>query len=134
MATYSRVYILLVILLSSTSLFPQEQPSPDFRIGAFITGSPNQAVLDRYDSTGFNMAAWGAYESTNEFLSNYDVLAMNAGQNQDWISYYATSYYSRWEGEQNESYTLPMHIGVKHKYGKDTVWQGKSLFDGCNLD
>src|SRR5574338_1084877 len=118
---FLRSLILLLFLIITIRLSAQENPEPSakFPIGAFLSHSPGENVLESFDSSGLNLAAWRADNNTRSFLENYRVFANNASAT-DWIQYYATSYYSRWEAE--EDYTID-HIGPKHKYGKDTIWQ-----------
>ncbi|HSD62645.1 MAG TPA: right-handed parallel beta-helix repeat-containing protein, partial [Ignavibacteriaceae bacterium] len=128
-------FILLLFSPITANIIGQEnpEPSPKFPIGAFIGDGPNQDVLDMYDSTGFNYVAWKANGGTSSFLSNYKIWATNAGLNTDWVSYYATSYYSKWEAEQNEPYNLPMHVGVKHKYGQQTTWHDTTCWSSLGV-
>ena len=118
---FLRSLILLLFLIITIKLSAQENPEPSakFPIGAFLSHSPGENVLESFDSSGLNLAAWRADNNTRSFLENYRVFANNDSAT-DWIQYYATSYYSRWEAE--EDYTID-HIGPKQKYGKDTIWQ-----------
>jgi hypothetical protein len=112
--------IIALLIFTSRANSQQGQQTTELPIGAFLSENPSQAVLNSYDSVGFNTAAWRMEGSTQSFLEKYKVWANNAGQ-MDWIHYYATSYYSRWEAEQD---TTIEHIGVKHKYGSEASWQG----------
>ncbi len=124
--------ISILLLITSPELLAQEnfQPSSQFPLGAFLSGGDiSQGVLDSFDSSGLDIAAWRADNNTRSFLENYKVIANNAGWT-DWIQYYATSYYSRWEAEENINID---HIGPKHKYGSDTVWQNTSCWSSLGV-
>lgn len=110
----------LVIIYGCAVLAQENQRSLyEFPIGAFLSGKPGPGVLASYDSSGLNTVVYYARRSTHTFLQKYNVIAHNTGPS-DWIQYYATGYYSRWEGEQD---TTIGHVGLKHKYGQRTSWQ-----------
>lgn len=114
------VGITFAVLICTFQPSAQQGQQPiDFPIGAFLSEEPGQGVLASFDTSGLNTVSWRANDNTSSFLENYKVWANNGGWT-DWIHYYATCYYSRWEGEHD---TTIEHIGVKHKYGQRAVWQ-----------
>jgi hypothetical protein len=110
--------ILFFLISCKVSLAQETPPQEEFLIGAFLSSQAGDGVKASYDSSGLNTVAWRADNNTSSFLENYKVWANNAGWT-DWIQYYATSYYSRWQAEQD---TTIEHVGFKHKYGQKTTW------------
>ncbi|MBK7378274.1 MAG: T9SS type A sorting domain-containing protein [Ignavibacteriales bacterium] len=113
----------LALFFFHLDVFAQEQPSSQkFPIGSFI-GDGHDTDPQLYNSfiaAGMNTIAQYADENTKPFMTNLDVIALNQNNAQDYIFYYATSYYSKWNAEQNQ---LDLDkVGVKHKYGQMTTW------------
>jgi hypothetical protein len=125
---------LLALFFFHLDVFAQEQPSPQkFPIGSFI-GDGHNTDLQLYSSfieAGMNTIAQYADENTKPFMTNLDVIALNQDNAQDYIFYYATSYYSKWNAEQNQ---LDLDkVGVKHKYGQPAKWQNDSCWSTIGL-
>jgi len=112
--------LLLLFAVNKTAAQDSSQTALEFTVGAFLSRSPSQEVLNTFDSSGMNAVNWRAYTFTKSFLSNYKVMAYNQEGQTDWINHYATGLYSKWEAEQNQ--TVDSLIGIKHKYGQDTTW------------
>lgn len=114
---------LLALFFFRLDVFAQELPgSQKFPIGSFI-GAGHDTDPQLYSSfiaTGMNTIAQYADENTKPFMTNLDVIALNQNNAQDYIFYYATCYYSKWESENVQ--TDKDKVGVKHKYGQMATW------------
>jgi hypothetical protein len=49
----------------------------------------------------------------------------------DWLDFYATGYYSKWETEENQNDSSK--VGVKHKYGQMAKWKGEDCWTTIGL-
>jgi hypothetical protein len=109
--------IIALLLINSTTL-AQEQTPPlgEFPIGSTF-GSGNrttQVLYDSYAETGMNMMEQYAADSTRLYIEDYNLNALNMDKEQDWIYHYSSSYYSKWQAEEDQD---TPYVGVKHKYG-----------------
>jgi hypothetical protein len=116
-------FILLAVIFCNVKNASQSE----FPIGAICWGEEFRilpAMYNYFDSTGMNTIIQYADGTTKGFLENYNVIAANhdykTGPDKDWIGYYSTGYYSKWESEENQLDTL--RAGVKHKAGKSANW------------
>jgi hypothetical protein len=134
--------LIMFLLLFSASAIAQETPPPtgEFIIGASLSGIPDrrtvQKYYDSYDTSGMNTISQYADESTQNRLNPYNLVAINHDV-ADWISYYSTCYYSRWEAEQNQ--TDLSRVGVKHQnklgitIGDTATWHDTLCWSTKNL-
>jgi hypothetical protein len=113
---YPRGWIIITLLLFIATATAQEQtpPSGEFPIGATIgyMDRNNLFLHQVYDSTGMNLIEQDAPESPVPYLENYNVHAVNMDSDEDYIYHYSTSYYSKWQAEQD---TVIPYIGFKHR-------------------
>ncbi|NWG29275.1 MAG: hypothetical protein HXY48_12170, partial [Ignavibacteriaceae bacterium] len=136
---YPRGWIIVALLLFSAIVMAQEQTPPG---GEFIVGAPFSGILERriesiyYDTfynsgmnTIFQYAVNGA-SGNQGLLERYNVLAVNHDA-LDWIGYYSTCYYTRWQAEQDQ--TDPERVGVKHVGGQIWLWHDTLSWSTRNL-
>ncbi|NUM61693.1 MAG: hypothetical protein HUU44_06025, partial [Ignavibacteriaceae bacterium] len=119
-----RNWIIITLLLFSVATLAQEQTPPEkFLIGSNLSGLPwrrtVQNYYDSFDSSGMNIVFQYSNDDTKEKLKDYEVIATNGDPN-DWIAYYSTCYYTKWEAEQNQEDL--QRVGVKHKRGQNWEW------------
>ncbi|NWG29319.1 MAG: right-handed parallel beta-helix repeat-containing protein [Ignavibacteriaceae bacterium] len=126
---YPRGWIIITLLLFIATATAQEQtPPPDeFPIGSSLSGLPWRRTIqnyyDSFDSSGMNIVFQYSDNNTKELLNDYEVIGTNYDTTtNDWIGYYATCYYTKWEAEQNQ--LDPTRVGFKHEYGKAANWKG----------
>ena len=122
----SGLIIILLLFLSAITMAQEQTPQPsEFPIGSNLSGLPWRRTVDNYyesfNSSGMNIVFQYSNNDTKEKLSDYAVIGTNDDPN-DWIAYYATCYYTKWEAEQNQ--LDPARVGVKHEYGKEANWKG----------
>jgi hypothetical protein len=115
------------------------QEAPDvnkFTIGAYLSYLAGEEVRTEFTNSGMKTVVWHADEGTETFLSDFDVMAFNITET-DWINYYATGFYSKWEAEEDQ--TDPLIAGVKHRdkdgylIGQAASWQGISCWSSIGL-
>lgn len=113
----------LFFLISCAEVLPQEKLSQQqFPLGAFLGGGhkTDPLLYQSVSESGMKWVSQYAAENTNSLLQDFNLIAMNQANPQDYIAYYATAYYSKWNAEQNQ---LDLDkVGVKHKYGQMTTW------------
>ena len=128
---FKRLYLLFVaILVYNTQIFTQQSPATEqeFPIGAFLSILPenrtNPALYNSFEASGMNTIVPYANDATKQYLLNYNVIPWNQDPaSQDWIQYYITGYYSKWEAEENKPFNDTVRVGVKHKYGQSAYWK-----------
>ena len=115
--------IILAIIFCNEPNISQENPAPPFTIGTYfgLTKPEIQTAIDEFDTSGMNTIIWHADGGTQNYISDHSLIAYNSYSADDWICYYATCYYSKWEAEENQ--TNANKIGVKHKYGQAATWK-----------
>jgi hypothetical protein len=128
-------HLLIVVLLFSTIVKPQQTNPPEkFYIGAKLGNTPYEVeeTFKSYLECGFNSIWWGAYPDTKLYLDEFPgiLMAENGRSRKDFIHHYATSYYSKWEAEQNQK---PNRVGIKHQHGKETEWKGVKCWSSIGL-
>lgn len=129
---YPRGLMVIALLLCNTVTTAQEQTSSpnEFPIATtiFDTLITNPDLLNSFKATGFNTIWQRADNSTKGLLQDYNLFAVNA-DTLEYIYYYSTSYYSKWEAEQNQ--TDQSRVGIKHldslgnALGDTATWKGE---------
>ena len=119
-----RGQIIIALLLSNSIAIAQESTPPEeFVIGSGLSGIPWRRTqwdyYNSYDSSGFSTMVTYSYDINKSRLDQYNLVAYNMDNN-DWIMYYSTCYYSKWEAEQNQ--TNDLRVGVKHRGGEKVFW------------
>lgn len=119
-------YCILFFFLITFSSIGQENPTPppEFPLGTFLSGNSrtDSAIYNSLYASGLNTVIQYANESTQPFLSLLNLIALNQDNPNQWIDFYATGYYSKWEAEEYQ--TDPNKTGVKHQRGKMADFNG----------
>lgn len=113
---YPRGWIIIALLLFSAVALAQEQTPPD----EFVLG----ATTDRYTryepvyynllrASGMNFLSQYADETTNGYLDGLNFIAFNGEHPYEWIQFYSTSFYSKWEAEEDQ--IEKYKVGFKHR-------------------
>lgn len=125
---YLLTRIFIVVLICNAIATAQESTPPEeFPIGTEFGNQTigNTIFYDPFYESGMNTISQRADNITTwEFINNYNVLASNNQNKEDWICHYSTCYYSKWEAEQNQ--TIPERVGVKHSKGQPAYWNDGS--------
>jgi hypothetical protein len=108
-------WIIIALLLFSTIAIAQETTSEEFVIGAtFDRGTRyDQFYYNKLRQAGMNILSQYADETTNELLDGLNFLAINNEFNSEWIYFYSTAYYSKWEAEEDQDHRYK--VGFKHR-------------------
>lgn len=114
---YPLNWIIITLLLFSATGLAQETPSGQdkFYIGTEFQNETieNPSWYDLFYQSGMNLISQRADEQyTKQYLEGYNVLACNVQHKEDWIAYYTTCYYSKWEAEIDAE---PDRVGFKHR-------------------
>lgn len=135
MKQVKQLLFLLILVVLSLDILPQEQPNsnPKFTIGAFVSSAhrTEQALYDRFIEAGLNTIVQRADIYTQPFLENLSVLAYNQENEFDYINHFATGYYTKWEAEKNQQSSDSS--GIIHKYGQVDSLQQKPCWSSGNL-
>lgn len=125
---------LLALFFFYLDVFAQEQTSSQkFPLGAFLGSShkTDPLLYQSFSEAGMNTVVQYADENTHNLLEDFELIASNQKDKTDYIAYYATAYYSKWNAEQNQ---LDLDkAGVKHKYGQIAEWQGDTCWSTIGL-
>ena len=115
---YPRNWIIIALLLFSVIATAQEQPPPEeFLFGASWGRNYryNAAFYDIFRATGMNFLF--QYADTAAFpkslLEGLNFAAYNGEHPNEWVQYYSTAYYSKWEAEEDQTYRY--RVGFKHR-------------------
>ncbi|NWF91244.1 MAG: hypothetical protein HXY50_17490, partial [Ignavibacteriaceae bacterium] len=133
---YPRGWIIIALLLFTATATAQEQtpPSGEFPIGAYFN-KQTRTDPDYYNLfalTGMDWIVQYAADSTQEFVSPYNLMADNADRETDYIMHYSTAWYSKWEAEEDQN--IYNKVGVKHRdsqgniIGKSATYLGKQCW------
>ncbi|MFI5406242.1 MAG: hypothetical protein ACHQ1D_06980, partial [Nitrososphaerales archaeon] len=130
----TKVLIIVLLLLFSVALTAQETtPQEEFPVGAYFNKQTRtvQEYYDKFELTGMDWIVQYAADNTQEFVEPYNLMADNADSSSDYIMYYATAWYSKWEAEENQEYINK--VGVKHTDGEDFEWKGESCWSSIGI-
>lgn len=123
---YPRGWIIIALLLFSISAVAQEQiPPEEFVIDCGGMSYDNLFVDTVYNSfiqCGFNTIMQRATIDSKSRLDRFNLNAINMADSTDWIYYYSSAYYSKWEAEEDKQSHL--QVGVKHSAGDTATWKG----------
>ncbi len=123
----SRVtFCIFLFFMSAVILIAQENPQPKFEIGGIVSYTPraDTTLLQTYLASGMNTIVVHSGSDNKDMLSHFNVIPINGAEN-EWIHYYATGYYSKWEAE--DKIDTP-YVGVKHLFGDTATWRGKKCW------
>ncbi|MCW9066712.1 MAG: hypothetical protein OQJ78_10490 [Ignavibacteriaceae bacterium] len=128
-------WIVIAVLLFNPIATAQESiPTEEFYIGTKLGNKPYKIkeTFNSFLECGFNSIWWNAYSDTKPYLDKFNkpFLAENGRGRKDYIHHYATSYYSRWEAEQNQNRN---RVGIKHKFGQIANWRGFKCWSTIGL-
>jgi hypothetical protein len=117
---YPRGWIIIALLMFNALTIAQESTSEEFVIGAtFDRGTRyGQYYYDKLRESGMNILSQYADETTNDFLDGLNFLAINNQFNYEWIYFYSTAYYSKWEAEEDQDHRYK--VGFKHRERVDS--------------
>ena len=117
-----RVHIIIVLLFFSATISAQEQTSQEFPIGAYFNSQTrtDPDYYNLFDSTGMDWIVQYAGSNTQGYVSPYNLMADNADASTDYIMYYSTAWYSKWEAEEDQEDINK--VGVKHSAGEVANW------------
>jgi hypothetical protein len=118
---YPQRWIIIVLLLFSTASLAQEQtPQEEFVIGATFDRWTRDSSFyyEKLREAGMNILSQYANENTNDLLDGLNFLAYNNEFNNEWIYYYSTAYYSKWEAEEDQTHRYK--VGFKHRERVDS--------------
>ena len=85
-----------VFLIAQQNPYLQQQ---NFLVGSWLTRNLDQDIIDSFASTGMDNVICSADEVTYPFLGEYGVFADNGHTALDYVPFYAMSFYSKWEAE-----------------------------------
>jgi parallel beta-helix repeat protein len=125
-------FIFLAVLIFTAKLSAQEggTPEQEFPIGTFVY-SNNAAVYDTFNLSGMNYMV----SEFNDFnlgsptkLIGFKNVPDSSLNLLNWVFYYSSGYYTRWEAERNSPNNL--ETGLKHNtlFGQFDFYQGDSCW------
>lgn len=129
-----KILFFLLCLFCTVKIYSQDnyQPPSKFEIGAIMSGQTltNGKVHNTFLESGMNIIVEHAGMDNKALLSHYGLIPFNQYKG-EWIHYFATGLYSRWEAEENQK--DKNRVGVKHKYGKEAVWKKTECWSTSGL-
>jgi hypothetical protein len=123
-----RGQIIISLLLFSEIIIAQETPpTGEFPVGTQIGADHfmNPEMRDTLAAVGLNTLYNFAYDDRKTYLEDYNLIPQNDSSEYDRIYHYTTSFYSKWEAEENQ--TEEARVGVKHKAGTQAYWYDPEL-------
>ena len=129
-----RVISVIFFCLFAANILAQEnnQTTSDFYIGGIVSysHSGNQTLYDTYQNSGMNTIVVCTADSNQSRLTGYNLIPYNQ-LSVDWIHYYATGLYNKWEAE--ESQVDSESVGIKHRGGGTINYLGKECWYSAGL-
>jgi parallel beta-helix repeat protein len=129
----------LLPLFDSIAFAQESTPSEEFPVATEFGNQTitNTIFYDPFYESGMNTISQRAdYETTQQYIENYSVLAANTQNRSDWIHHYTTGYYSKWEAEINAELD---RVGMKHRdslgnlIGNSATWNGRLCWSSVGL-
>ena len=119
-------WIIITLLLFSTITIAQESPQSEF----VLAGGPSyeklfvDTVYNSFVQCGFNTMVGQATSESKSRLDPFNLQVINMQDTLQLIYYYSSSYYSKWEAEEDQP--DKNKVGVKHSAGKTAYWNDGS--------
>ena len=112
---FARGMIITLILLFSAITIAQESLPEEFIFGAtsFRSDKHIPDFYDKFTESGMNFLSQYADDSSRGLLQGLDFEAVNGERLDEWIFYYSTAYYSKWEAEEDQINRYK--VGFKHR-------------------
>jgi hypothetical protein len=106
--------IIIALLLFSAIATAQESTPEEFIFGAswYPTYRSDSVFYNKFRESGMNYLTQYADDSSHDLLQGLNFSAYNSMYPYEWIYYYSTAYYSKWEAEEDQQDTLK--VGFKH--------------------
>jgi len=110
-----KLIIILLLLFNTITIAQEQTPPEEFYIGATFDRDTRywQYYYDKLREAGMNILSQYANETTNGLLDGLNFLAYNSEFNNEWIYFYSTAYYSKWEAEEDQTHRYK--VGFKHR-------------------
>lgn len=120
-------YLLYFICTISLTilLYPQQQNTPEFPIGVFVTSDiiyNNSAAYDSLLQSGVNYIVQEAHSFNNTLTQPFNLIAANTKTEGDVIDFYSNGIYSKWQAERDDPDTWV--TGFKHMFGEKVNYLG----------
>jgi parallel beta-helix repeat protein len=114
---YPRNWIIIALLMLNAEASAQESTPEEFLFGAawFRNFRSDTTVYNMFRESGMNFLHQYADTATipKDLLEGLNFAAYNGERLDEWIQYYSTAYYSKWEAEENQQTWYK--VGFKHK-------------------
>jgi hypothetical protein len=124
---YPRSWIIIALLLLFSAIITAQESTPsEFVLDASINKYENLFIDTLYNSfiqCGFNAMTQRATIDSKPLLEDFNLHAINMRNKTDWIYYYSSSYYSKWEAEEDQP--CWNKVGVKHSVGDTATWRSE---------
>ena len=120
-----RGQILIALLLFTAITIAQESTPEEFVIDCGGLTYKNLFIDTVYNSfiqCGFNTMTQRATNDSKSYLERFNLNAINDSLEADWIYFYSSAYYSKWEAEEDKQ--SKFEVGVKHSAGDTSTWKG----------
>jgi hypothetical protein len=116
---WSKITLSILISFAPT----QKLLSQEFQIGAAFNKQTrfNQAFYDAFQESGMNLMMQLSDDKTKPMIADNNLIAYNPDTRNDYIYHYSTSFYSKWEAEEDQK--MWDKIGVKHKGGRESTYK-----------
>ena len=118
----SGLVIILLLLLNAITVAQEQTPPKEFVLDASVSydGLFVEPIYNSFIDCGFNTMTQRATIDSKPLLENFNLHAINMKDSIDWIYYYSSSYYSKWEAEVDKQ--SKYEVGVKHSAGETAYW------------
>ncbi|MFI5237051.1 MAG: hypothetical protein ACHQLA_03860 [Ignavibacteriales bacterium] len=114
--------IILLMLFSAITPAQDTPPTEEFVLDGSMSyeGLFIDPIYNSYLECGFNTMTQRATDASESLLGGFNLNAINMKDSSDWIYYYSSSYYSKWEAEEDKPNNY--QVGVKHSAGEIAYW------------
>jgi len=123
--------VITMLFLFCTAVIAQEQsPQAEMIFGSTFHREYrfNDTYYDTFRASGMNFLSQYADPDPDakEKLDGINFMAVNNMFPSEWIQFYSTAYYSKWEAEENQQ--IWDKVGVKHSYGDTATFEGRKCW------
>ncbi len=111
----SGLIIILLFFYITITIAQEQTPPEEFYIGATFDRNTRDSSFyyEKLTEAGMNILTQYADETSNDLLDGLNFLAYNNEFNNEWIYFYSTAYYSKWEAEEDQTHRYK--VGFKHR-------------------
>ncbi|MBV6421704.1 MAG: hypothetical protein DAHOPDDO_02985 [Ignavibacteriaceae bacterium] len=131
--------IILLLFFNSIAIAQEQTPPKEIILDGAVSyeGLFIEPIYNSFIDCGFNTMTQRATNESKPLLDDLNLHVINMKDSTDWIYYYSSAYYSKWEAEEDQTHWDK--VGVKHRdtlgnlIGKPATYLGAQCWSSNGL-